>query len=351
MKVILNAEAFGFGPSAAIASLFPDLKNCSLIKKLSYIGDGHSLDLQRNLSYDEIIDCDDEKEFKEIVSRYDVFITALDFKKALWAQESGVKVMIYDTLIWYWRKIPSVLYNCHAYIVQDFYGVSERLKQLNIKNFNLIAPSIKPCVQTKCEKDLILINFGGLENPHWTIEVTTNYIVSILEILIPLLNDHEYKIVCSKAHLPYLKGFPVAHVSYEEMQELLNQTKFLIATPGLGNIYETANYSLPSLFLPPANDSQGQQLDVLKAQSLVDNYIDWSDIYAFIDYKNPQLVVLDAIKSAISNQNKNKLSKMLESKILSLQINAKIPYLIERFKNQNNLSQTVINYLEKLNAV
>lgn len=351
MKVLLNAEAFGFGPSAAIAGLFSDLKNCSFIKKLSYLGYGHSLDLQRSLSYDEIIECNEEKKFKEIVSGYNVFITALDFEKALWAQEAGVKVIIYDTLLWYWRKIPSILYSCHAYIVQDFYGVSEKLQELNITNFSLIAPSIKPCFEKESKKELILINFGGLENPHWNIKVTTGYIVSILKVLLPLLSKHEYKIVCSQAHLPYLKDYPVFHASYDEMQILLSQTKFLIATPGLGNIYENAIYKIPSLFLPPANDSQGQQLDVLKSQFLVDNYIDWSDLDLPIDYKSAQLVVLDAIKSAISNQNKEKLIKLLESRIMKSKMNATIPYLIERFKNQNNLSQTVINHLENLNVV
>jgi hypothetical protein len=121
MRVLLNAESFGFGPSAAIAALHPYIKNCKLIEVLDYVGNGHSVDLQRKLKYDTVYEMESTEEFKNLIVNYDVFITALDFEKALWAQECGVKTIIYDTLLWYWRKIPQSIYNCDTYIAQDFY--------------------------------------------------------------------------------------------------------------------------------------------------------------------------------------------------------------------------------------
>ena len=50
MKILMNAEAFGFGPSAVIASIFPQLSQCSIIKQIDYIGEKHTLDLQKKLN-------------------------------------------------------------------------------------------------------------------------------------------------------------------------------------------------------------------------------------------------------------------------------------------------------------
>jgi hypothetical protein len=344
MRVLLNAESFGFGPSAAIAALHPYIKNCKLIEVLDYVGNGHSVDLQRKLKYDTVYEMESTEEFKNLIVNYDVFITALDFEKALWAQECGVKTIIYDTLLWYWRKIPQSIYNCDTYIAQDFYGVKERLQDLNISNVHIVPPMIQKNDNNKKKvvKENIVINFGGLENPHWSILVTTQYIKLMLNYLLPLLKNMGYEnniiIACSKSHLPYLSQYNVKNYSYTEMQENYKSAKFVIATPGLGNLYECANYEVPSLFLPPGNDSQGQQLEILKSKGLVDNSIDWSDLGCDIDYKAHQQEVLKSIKGCIEFHSEQKfneyglgLGSCFENKIASLIGNENLKELFSLF--------------------
>lgn len=322
MKILLNAESFGFGPSAALSAIFPYIKKIFNITQLDYIGEGHSIDLQRNLPYDNIIIASKKEDFINIVKQYDIFITSLDFEKAIWAQEVKIPTIIYDTLLWYWRKIPNSLLNAHTYITQDFYGVKEKIENLQLSNSYIVSPIIKAINKyEKLEKEVILINFGGLENPYWTIDITYNYIKSILTILIPLLKTHnkQIKITCSKSHIQkhinltgstLITGYHLENFSYEVMQQYLSKTYLLFATPGLGNIYECANYQMPTIFLPPVNDSQGQQLEILKEKELINAYIDWNLLqYGNIDYFQLQLSVLETINEAIHYLEKKELSK------------------------------------------
>ena len=53
-RILMNAEAFGFGPSAAIAEFFPYLRD--RVSNLAYIGSGHTLNLQSKLPYNQVFD-------------------------------------------------------------------------------------------------------------------------------------------------------------------------------------------------------------------------------------------------------------------------------------------------------
>lgn len=319
MKILINAEAFGFGPSAGASVIFDVIKNNFPEATIDYIGQGHTLDLQSKLAYQNIYHYTTETHFKELVKNYDFFITALDFEKAKYAKEMGIKTIVYDTLLWYWKD-KSILQYADFYITQDFYGVAKLVDNLNKKNIsnNYIIPPLiqKKDITKKCE-DFVLINFGGLENPYWSVEVTANYIRKILTIILPIVQSQfkKVKIVCSQNHISHLKEFPVETASYKDMQSFLQKASYIIATSGLGNIYELANYQVDSLFLPPVNDSQGQQLQILKKEGLIDNALDWSDFQCDIDYFKEQTFVLNDIKDCIDNFDSKQFTRLFHSKI------------------------------------
>jgi len=100
-RLLLNAEPFGFGPTAAIATFFPTLRDAFDV--VSFAGKGHTLDLQWKLPYDQVhdISVSSDEEIKNIVKQYDVVFTALDFEFAKISKAQGVKTIIYDPLTWY----------------------------------------------------------------------------------------------------------------------------------------------------------------------------------------------------------------------------------------------------------
>lgn len=55
------------------------------------------------------------------------------------------------------------------------------------------------------------------------------------------------------------------------------------------------------IWLPPVNDSQGQQMVLLKQHHMLDFGIDWSDLFEPIDYFAPQKDVLKQIAQNIQN--------------------------------------------------
>ena len=141
-RVLLNAEPFGFGPTSLIGEIFPYLRNN--IQRLSYIGTGHTLDLQRHLPYDDVYEYADKgiSSYSDLADNYDVFITACDFQAAEWAKGLGLKVIIYDPLTWYWKEVPDIVSQSDLYLSQNFFGVRQRLEKENHKfpEYRIVPP-------------------------------------------------------------------------------------------------------------------------------------------------------------------------------------------------------------------
>lgn len=314
MKLLLNAEAFGFGPAASIAAIFEILRTTYPSIQIDYIGEKHTLDLQKRLSYNNIYEYINTEQLASLSEGYDFFITALDFDKAHIVK---TKTIVYDTLLWFWPDTTQIS-KIDYYIAQDFFNVRFKAQTINCKKQFIVPPLLqKHEILQDIKAEMLLINFGGLENPYWDISTTVNYVQKILNSLIPVVSNFysDIQIVCSKSHVPHIKNFDVRTATYQEMQYLLGYSRYVIATPGLGNIYELANYKKPSLFLPPVNDSQGQQLELMVKHKLIDNHLDWSLFQNAINYTNAQTNVLNDISEAITNMNTSKLSGLVENLI------------------------------------
>lgn len=347
-RLLLNAEAFGFGPTAAIADCFPFLRKH--FSTIGFVGTGHTLDLQRPLAYDAIYDANQlsEAALNEIFAQYDIFLTALDFAMAEKALGQGLTVCIYDPLTWYWKTIPAVVSAVDLYIAQNFFGVEERLKSAEFAaaTWQTVAPIVGQHSENKSNgeadngsaKDLVLVNLGGLSNPLWTGNEALSYARQILEAVLPTLAGQKVVVAANSAISAALAHLGAKNLSREQMQVVLQQAKYALMTPGLGNIYDAARFNTPTIWLPPANDSQGQQLALLNQSSLVDGLVDWHQILPIsaIDYSADQGAVLKSIAAALeqgqgSKKAKTRLAKLLRRQITALPQNSRLTALVERF--------------------
>jgi hypothetical protein len=183
----------------------------------------------------------------------------------------GLTVCIYDPLTWYWKTIPAVVRDVDLYIAQNFFGVEERLKSAEFAaaNCQTVAPIVgqQPDNQSNGKadstKDLVLVNLGGLSNPLWTGNEALTYARQILEAVLPTLAGQKVVVAANSAISAALAHLGAKNLSREQMQVVLQQAKYALMTPGLGNIYDAARFDTPTIWLPPANDSQGQQLALL----------------------------------------------------------------------------------------
>lgn len=310
-KLLLNAEPFGFGPTAAIAEFFPHLR--AHFETIGYIGSGHSLDLQRDLGYDAIHDISDlsgetlEAEIKGILPNYDILLSAMDKDIIQQAQNLGLTTYYYDALSWYWPTIPDAVKACDLYMGQNFFGVEERLSQ----EFNdkIRAEIVSPIISDKAsdkDKRYILINLGGLQNSYWPLADVVAFSKTMIRAIkahIPV--DENLIIASSHAVASHLEIEGFKSYSRDAMKAILSQTKMAFMTSGLGNIYDAAAYNVPTIWLPPTNDSQGQQLSLLRSRNMADEALDWSRFMGLatpLDYTDDQQKVLKRI---------SKLSKKL----------------------------------------
>lgn len=304
LRLLLNAEPFGFGPTAAIAGFFPHLR--PHFATIGYMGKKHTLDLQTSLPYDAIHDVsgtpkDERSEtYQPIFDQYDILLTAMDHKVAESAQAAGLKVFYYDALAWYWPEIPVSMQQADLYLAQDFFGVAPRLREIFGAHAGHVhvVPPIVPAVPSDVAKTHVLINLGGLQNPYWPVDDVIAYAQSVIGALKAALPaDTKLVIAGSAAVADACSHLGVRTYPRSDMQDILAQSQVAFMTPGLGNIYDAAAYNLPTIWLPPANDSQGQQLDLLTAQNCHDAAIDWADIVpgATINYCADQPTVLAQI--------------------------------------------------------
>lgn len=310
IRLLLNAEPFGFGPTAAIAALHPHLDRD--IEEIAYIGSGHTLDLQRHLPYAKVYDQNQmsAQEQQDVLQHYDVLLTASDFDLARAAKQAGLKLCIYDPLSWYWKKFPTIAREADLYIAQDFFGVRSRLQKVfnGCSSYKVVPPIINICTPTTVPRQGVLLNLGGLQNPHWPLDEAVDYARTILNAVRRALPAGEKLIVAtSKAIATSLDDPDVKTYSVEDMHALRRECLIAFMTPGLGNIFDAAADNVATIWLPPANDSQGQQADLMANHCADAARIDWKDInpdWAF-NYAASQEKVLAQISMASSSLSKN----------------------------------------------
>jgi hypothetical protein len=310
--ILMNAEAFGFGPSAAIGEIFPYLRE--RVDRLSYIGTGHTLDIQRDFPYDNIFDMSAQDpiarkaRFDEIAKNYDIFLTACDFETARWAKELGLKVVVYDPLTWYWKEIPGIIGDVDLYISQNFFGVEERFKQEPEKfpSHVIVPPLVSGYgkIEEHPHKKLLLVNMGGLSNPF----LENQELVSLAKVIFGIVKRElepafeQTVYLTSKAIVDGCQEVCKAETLQPlQVQALLKKSTFAFMTSGLGNLYEGAALKKTILWLPPANDSQGQQAKLLQKYGMIDYAVDWHDLLDQdpIDYFAPQEEVLKRIAASM----------------------------------------------------
>ena len=301
IRLLLNAEPFGFGPTAAVAAIFPHIKG--EIEEISYIGSGHTLDLQRSLPYKKLYDQNqlDEAGLQEVLQQHDVLLTASDFGLAQAARKAGLKLGIYDPLAWYWKEFPAIAREADLYIAQDFYGVAERVRAEfnNQANWRIVPPIVNTVAAEAHRQHGILLNLGGLQNPHWPLGEAVDYARTMIAAVRRVLPANEtLTIATSQAIAAQLSDPQVKTCSVEEMRHLRHTCRIALMTPGLGNIFDAAAEQVATIWLPPANDSQGQQADILLKHQPDTSRIDWKDINPGweINYRDSQPEVLRKIE-------------------------------------------------------
>ncbi|HSX32851.1 MAG TPA: hypothetical protein VLF91_00740 [Candidatus Saccharimonadales bacterium] len=293
----------------------------------------------------------------ELASQYDLFLTAMDFAMAELAESVGLQTIIYDALTWYWPVIPPAVKNAELYIAQRFFGVAERLEAEAgaFPAYALVPPIV--IANKGREKRHILLNMGGLQNPFWNSNDAIAYAKLMLEAVSAAMPEGQTLVVATSAAIAAALDDPrVVTFSHRSIIEAFRKAQVAIMTSGLGNIYDAASFDVPTLWLPPANDSQGQQAELLEKHGCSDERLDWCELSGPIDYTAPQTAVLQEITAALrsiteSEALRRKLTAATAQKLQALgaYTGSKTTHLLRLFgaNGARNICDTIIELLER----
>lgn len=297
MRILLEAEPFGFGPVAMIRRIFDEL--CQTHRTISFLGIRHTADLFHGVELENLHNFGDYPTNESLVSifkTYDLVVTAMDWRIADICVDGGIPVILLDALGWYWRPIPPIVQRLSLYIVQDFVGVRERLRRELSGGRVVITPPMVTTRSPALERDYYLLNVGGLSNPYLFDQTILQFgkLCASATARLSVLPWHR---LGNGLLVEGAREFGFETVSPEYALDLLSGCRIVVLTGGLGNIFDVASLrSIPAVFLPPFNDSQGQQLRLLQEQGFLDAWVDWHDVgFNPIDYSAYQPSVMSAI--------------------------------------------------------
>lgn len=310
-RVLLNAQAFGYGPAAATAALARELAAQGAV--LDYMGAGHTLDLQHLPPYAAVHDITGLPEqdvlarLQSLSGRYDALLTAMDFPLAALALRAGFRVAAYDALAWYWPSLPPVVEDeTVLYVAQDYYGVRERIAaEPALRARAVIVPPIveEGPLWMPGGKEVV-VNLGGLHNPYWTPDDAHAYARLILTAVRQALPEGTPLLIATSRTTVNALGTPPPATRFathrqETLLQALSASAYALMTPGLGNIYDAATTGVPTLWLPPANNTQALQADLLLTHGHCDARVDWRDLGLDIPSDAPEETAMTTLSKAL----------------------------------------------------
>jgi hypothetical protein len=195
---------------------------------------------------------------------------------------------------------------------QDFFGVRERVGTAGRGNIVLVPPLLPILARAASTRSHhALLNLGGLLNPFLSQADCVSY-ARLMLALFPIASHlyDEVHVATSHCIVEDLRHeVPAARtISPQEAQHRLGSSEIAVMTPGLGNIYEAAAFAARVFWLPPANNTQGLQIDALRQSELAPFAADWHDLLpgrAPIDYRGPEPEVMASIAGAIRSASRD----------------------------------------------
>ncbi|MGI5122087.1 hypothetical protein ACQEU5_21500 [Marinactinospora thermotolerans] len=103
----------------------------------------------------------------------------------------------------------------------------------------------------------------------------------------------------------------VATYDHETVLDLMSGAVYACMTPGLGNIYDAAATDVPTLWLPPVNDTHPRQVGLLRDHGCCDAHLDWAHIGHPVDYDAPIPDILAAVTRVVRQVSKRRCARDL----------------------------------------
>lgn len=294
MRILVTAEAFGYGPIATCLNVVKELNKFPDVK-MTFLGTGIALEQAQMTNYfDTLLECKtfDYKALegvKELFLNHDVVLSSENIPGAVFALKLGLKRVYYlDNLMWMWDKLHDGLENLKGYIISESISCEKNFRRIGGKIINpiFVGPIRDMNVRNYGKKeDKLIINVGGAEAFIIDQELVKKFYSKLINNILSsekLINKFEKIIVCGGSgvinNLVLKDNDPkiiVKTLAHEEYLKELDTCSHCIMASGLGNFFETLWRDKEIMYLPPVNYSQLLQLDNYKEMSFGFKMVNW----------------------------------------------------------------------------
>ena len=339
-KIIATAESFGYGPIITCLYILNNLGNVDYI--IDFYGSDISLEkaIESQL-FHECIECN-TYDFEELNKYMQDFIEA-DLILSIENPEGaklGVKlnrpVFYIDNLFWLWNTIPNELKMVKKYFIVDTVN-NKNLSILGseINNKQVIGPlrDLEKSSNKKIANNAI-INFGGGTSYLSNDSLVFDFYNEVIKAIRMELHKDIFIYVCGSKKLVenlaaknHCSNIIFESYTHNKYIELLQTSKFLFLSPGLGNFLELLSTGQPVFFVPPINYSQFWQLEEYKKLNIGLFFLNWCDfpvnkeVKRIIDERIGVQQVLENIKCFKNEDNKILFSKSIKQYCKAVNMN------------------------------
>lgn len=316
IKLGLSAFPFGFGPVSKAVAIAKALSAKHEIQWHA-IGSGISLEFMRREgfanSFTDTSQDSAEEVTKNIQHNADAAVVLMDPE---WANNLAPHMDVFyaDSLGYMWEKedfddFPD-LDKLKKYYVQDLFNSYNNMLSTEQPNVVSVPPILHlPAHFSSAAKGRPVIHLGGLLNP-MNPDTSRVYISGIQEIITSLDLGEPIILMSQTAKdtlAEDLGEYDCRAVPHDEALGLMKSASFLLSSPGLTTLLETAALDIPSCPLPPQNYSQ-----VLNVRNMVNFYGDKVDpVWHFLNEEYGSITAgmpeIEGVRK-ITALNKEKLS-------------------------------------------
>ncbi len=304
MKILIQAEAFCFGPASILARIVDDLYLNGF--EIDYVINSTQVLVKDRNKISKFINS--SKLNSKLFSQYNYVVVVMDWEFARIAVEAGCKVIFVDALTWFWKTIDPIVNNFDCYLAINFSGVERIVENINNRNAFVVGQFIDP-PQFIERSESGMFSIGGVTNPFFDNFHASKY----AKIAIDAVNSTNSRIyLCGNR----LLDFRLKTLGKSEFDQYLQNSRYFIGTSGLGHITECITHSIPALFLPPVNDSQYLQLQAINFRSPSWDWISWEELGYDIDWSLGQAELIETFELSIISLLLNKPAlRILQNRI------------------------------------
>jgi predicted Rossmann-fold nucleotide-binding protein len=300
LRVLVGAEAFGFGPCSKLISIVKKLKADRRDIIIDFIGDGSSLNfaLQNDSLFNNVWEYEGSYPNSK---NYHYVLSVMNPYLALWGWFHKKQVIYIDSLYWFWsfeedkfqhiENVLNELVNVRSH--EEIWAITKNIRdhhlhylahkisnlscaQLFIDNDDKTVDiyrdsisnvvSVSPIVDLSFKKsearDTILISLGGLLSPFNQKKEALSYVELVLKLMAPFITEigGRYKVVLTTNPeiTKHIKNTPpglvVTSMSHSECLQQINRSVLIFAPAGLTTIFECLLYETPIFILPELHD-------------------------------------------------------------------------------------------------